>query len=196
MNKQRFPQMEQEVSQVIENLLVLSLSRDDPLFSRLPDRPTYEGETFSVVQDGATADVEFAPVEHVFVFERELFESTDFEKFMEILCEGIETLKEEKHRTFYAQLDKILERQGQSRKGVPFTCDTFIEALEMIDLAFDDDGKWIPPNLVIHPNMASTVEDVLNQIYSDPVKKRKLDTLLDRKREEYLAKKANRKLVD
>jgi hypothetical protein len=102
------------------------------------------------------------------------------------------------HQVFYSQLSAILDKTDQTRDagGRPFTWETFMEMWEMVDFVFDEQGNWIPQTLVSSPVMSPIIERIFQEMETDPEKKKQFEELLQRKREAFYAKEANRKLVD
>lgn len=80
--------------------------------------------------------------------------------------------------------------------GRPFSADMFIEMLETMELSFDEDGDWQPPTLVAHPDTLQKIKVQLDLIDTDPHIKARVETIVNRQREEWRAREARRALVD
>ena len=103
-------------------------------------------------------------------------------------------------RTTFQTMGEEIEKAGNViSSNPPFSPDAFLQALEMVELDFDDDrDKPHIPFLVMSPNLAQKVmeeEKQRSQEEKDAFEKRK-QTILDKKFEEYVERENKRKLVD
>ncbi len=74
--------------------------------------------------------------------------------------------------------------------GKPFSADLYLQALEKIDIGFDDDGHPILPSLHVGPALRDVAERAMEEVRENPA----FAAILNRKREEFLAKKRTRRL--
>jgi hypothetical protein len=100
-------------------------------------------------------------------------------------------------RSFMADLDKTLEAAGQvdGAKGQGISPQRFLQALERIEMDFDETGKHRELSLVMHPNNAAAMEAALHQLDDDPGLRERYRELIERKREAWRAREASRRLV-
>jgi hypothetical protein len=80
-------------------------------------------------------------------------------------------------------------------KGAPFSADLFLNAIEKIQIDFGPDGKPRLPTLVVGPSQGPDIQRALESFEKDPEQLAKFDKLIEKKREEWLAREASRKLV-
>lgn len=81
-------------------------------------------------------------------------------------------------------------------KGRQLSPELIIEALEKMELSFDESGDWQPPTFVIHPDTAARMKEQIEALDKDPNTKDRVDSIVKRKREEWRAREARRALVD
>ena len=81
-------------------------------------------------------------------------------------------------------------------EGKPFSSDLYLEVLKKLELAFDPEGNWIPPQVAAAPSQAASMRRVLEQAESDPEYRRQRDAIVNCKRKEWRAREADRRLAD
>lgn len=99
--------------------------------------------------------------------------------------------------SFYKALSDAVEKTGNTvdGRGKGFTAETIFEVLEKIWIDFDENGSPKMPTLTIHPNQMEQVKRAFESIDADSVLDGKFKALIERKREEWIAREASRKLV-
>lgn len=94
----------------------------------------------------------------------------------------------------FQTLGETLERAGQTsdRKGRPLDAEAILEALDKIQIDFDD-----PPelSLVIPPALKERAAEAFEQLETDPQLRARRDEIISRKRREWRDREADRKLV-
>jgi hypothetical protein len=80
--------------------------------------------------------------------------------------------------------------------GKPFSIDSFFEVMEKIQIEFDEFGKPNMPTMVVSSEGAERAKEVIQEAENNPDVKKRMDELLAKKKEEYDAEQARRKLVD
>lgn len=95
--------------------------------------------------------------------------------------------------TIAAAVDKV--GNTVSAGGKKPTAETLLEALTKIQIDFNPDGSPRMPEWHVHPDAANAIELAGEELERDPELKREFGQLLARKKEEWRAREANRKLV-
>ncbi len=97
----------------------------------------------------------------------------------------------------FGTLDAVLEKAGQvaNQKGKPLSAEAVFEALEKIQLDFDETGKHHKLSIVVPPALFLRAKEVFEQIESDPALKKRYEDILTRKKLEWRDREAARKLV-
>jgi hypothetical protein len=76
--------------------------------------------------------------------------------------------------------------------GKPFSEDTFLDSMEIIEHNFGKDGSWKPPTMIVGPGMA---EKIAAAGEMSPAGNKRLKAILERKRDEHRRREAARILV-
>lgn len=80
-------------------------------------------------------------------------------------------------------------------KGRPFA-EVFLEMMEKMDMSFEPDGTRSPgQSIVLHPSTFQRIRPELEAMEADPAIQRRVKEIENRKREEWRAREADRKLV-
>ncbi len=104
-------------------------------------------------------------------------------------------VREKSHKLLFDRLDETLEATGNSidMGGRPLTAEALLEMHEAVDFSFDDDGKWERPEF--YPQTEKLKKE-LERLEAEPHLKKRLNEIIERKKEQWDVRQANRKLVD
>ncbi len=100
-------------------------------------------------------------------------------------------------KNLYESLNATLHGTGQTVNtgGKPLSLDVFFQTLEKMHIEFDSEGEPTGLQMVIHPDMAPLLKRLEEEFQSDPELQGRHRELMDRKRMEWRAREAARKLV-
>ncbi len=117
---------------------------------------------------------------------------------MKMLQEKAKDFGGQQARYHYKVLDETTKEVGNvvTGKNEPFNIDMFLEVMEKIQIEFDEFGQPNMPTMVVAPANAERAKTVLEQADSDPETKERWRQMMAKKKEEYDAEQARRKLVD
>jgi hypothetical protein len=176
-----------------------SEQRQDSLFSLFKQFRQHEGDRFTMIREDQTA--------HTSRYRRVEMEGTL--KVDDVLRSGTkavrdmldtmgEGLAKDEAQAFMSMMDQATEEAGTvvHGKGQPFSAEHFIEAISKIELSFDDNGNWEMPTMIMHPLQEARFHAVMKQIDDTADVKARVTAIVDKKREEWLAREARRTLVD
>jgi len=98
---------------------------------------------------------------------------------------------------FFKSISDSVEKIGNTvdGKGQGFTPELLFEVFKKIWIEFDPQGNPRMPTLTINPGQAPQVQRVFQSIDNDPELSARFAKLMDKKREEWRAREATRKLV-
>lgn len=99
----------------------------------------------------------------------------------------------------YQEIGRVIEEAGNSidAGGRPISKELFYELIDRMVIDFDDDtGKPNMPSVHIHPNQADAWKVAIDDAKASPEFEAKFTKMLERKKEEWHAREADRKLVD
>ena len=112
---------------------------------------------------------------------------------LEAVQKAAADLGRKQSKFFFQQLHETLEEAGQvgDAGGKPFTFDRMLEALEMVDIDFDEQGQPMWPTFVCGRALYETAQ---KWVLTDEQKK-KHEELTERKRLAWREREGNRRLV-
>jgi hypothetical protein len=172
----------------------------DPVLSKIRRYRQHEGDRFTIFrEDGShtTSDQRLVRSELI------TFEAKDIQARGEkAIYESIAKARSEIAIQGRRMVSERLEEEPVPKvdaAGRPFTAELYLEVLEAMELQFDRNGTWKEPDFwqeVPNPRMKLRIDQEMERFNREPDLKQKLDSLLDRKRQDFNDREANRKLVD
>jgi hypothetical protein len=195
-----FPEIKGELHFLINQRFRQRVKEGDPVLSLGREQFQHEGmaHRYSTVQ-GTAHDVDYAAAEVAISLTREEIRDLPFPKILERVDRAAEEMCGQMARTIYATLDKTLTEQGRSisSEGKPFSFETFLKSLESLDIDFDPEtGKPYMPSMIMAPDTWESIRQRIPQWEADPDNQKKVDEIMERKRQEWHARESNRQLVD
>lgn len=118
--------------------------------------------------------------------------STDVDEWAASVQDSVDKALPSLMSQIFGQMGEILREAGQDidAQGQPLSMGLLLKALEKIEIDFDADGKPKMPTLVVHPEMAKK----LAETPPTPEEEKQLEALIERKRQEFYARRRVRKL--
>ena len=172
----------------------------DPLLALMPAFIIHEGNRSRLVREDGTVQE--------MTFENPLRASAEV-RIEDMLTEGpaaslaaIDKISQSLHEGMARRTLRAIEEAAESvgnsiqAKGQPFTPELYLEALETMELSFNDAGVWLPPTWVAHPDTSPKIARVLASIDEDPNLLARRNAIVDRQREAWRVREARRRLVD
>jgi hypothetical protein len=100
-------------------------------------------------------------------------------------------------RNAFAEINRAVEAVGNvvDSGGKRLSADTYLEVLEKMQLDFGEDGKPRGLTVVVPPALRERAAETIKQLRDDPEYKKRYEDLLAKKRREFNAREAARKLV-
>lgn len=175
------------------------IKNSHPLFRQMGESILYEGDEGEILDGSDIVTSEFTDIRASFRLEHETIRNVDLSAYRQMLERGFLELHKSQHEALFSQMNEVLDKsnRGINAGGRPMDWSLFLEAWDSVEFLFDENGEWIPQMLVIDPpQLAIRVQEVADEMKSDPIKKQQWDELMDRKRKEFYAKESHRKLVD
>ena len=95
----------------------------------------------------------------------------------------------------FAKIDECLPPSQTIEAKGPLSPEILLTALEKLQIDFDETGKPKLPSLVLAPEPAKQLLAQKEAVEADPVFKRRFNEIIERKREDWRAREADRRLV-
>ena len=165
-----------------------------PMLQEIKRHIQFEGRDGKLVRyDGSVDNVEMKPASAEIELKRMLLQDFNERVLIGHLRNAAEQVARSISKDFYEKMDEVTHATGNvvDGKGKPFDEDLLLQALEKVEFVFNDDGTWSPPTLVTGKKVFETMS---GKLPSDEFR-RKLDKLVDRKRDEFRRREANRILA-
>lgn len=193
-----FPEIQQRLLKLLN--VRLKLVKDEELgpLSSGTSVVIFEGDKIELVrEDGAKEVVRMKEAKA----ERRI-DFTEVETLTpEIIHERIDSVAKEIARqegeAAVEELEKAVRKTGNIIDTPPtlFSPDDYFRMLDMLDVEFDERGQPRMPQFLVGPEASENISKVLKQVASDPDNKKRLKEIIERKREEWRDREADRKLV-
>ena len=180
-------------------LVMRQQAKDDPLLQIPRSEIHFEGNRFAQRDaSGHLRASEYTAIDAKSVVNRADIINKGIFAFLEQNKKAAEDMKNQAAKMVIDTLGKITQQSGNivDNGGKPFTFDSYIRALENVQIDFDDDGKPHQLSFVTHPDMAPKIKEVMEQALALPENRKRVDDLYARKRKEWNDRESNRKLVD
>lgn len=115
------------------------------------------------------------------------------EKICIEIYECAEQFHNEFKKIFFTTISQITDFTGNvvDGKGKGINGELILDVLDKTHIEFDRDGNPILPTMVVHPDMAKSVEKLKSQ---ESLYKKRFEEIISKKREEYYAEKGRRGL--
>jgi hypothetical protein len=176
-----------------------SAERADSILSLFNRYRQHEGDRFTIVQEDQTVRTSrYRKVEVEGTLKVADLLANGTQAIRDMLATMAEGLSKDQVKMFEEVMKSATDEAGTAvhADGRPFSAELFIEAIEKMELSFDDDGNWEMPTLVGHPMHEARIKSELARLDATPDLHAQATAIVNRKREEWRAREAGRALVD
>lgn len=192
------PGLKRDIQQVLDRYLQNQVHARLGVFNESPQHVIHEGSRMRTIRaDGSVdeSDLKEASAEMSLKF-AEIPQLSPNERVTK-LNNMADELANQIVKHLFGTLDAVLEKAGQvtNQKGKPLSADAIFEALEKIQLDFDEAGQHHKLSIVVPPTLISRAKEVFEQIESDPTLQKRYEEIITRKKLEWRDREAARKLV-
>ena len=173
------------------------LTHLEPL-ADLPVSIIFEGnKTVIIREDGSSEEKNREEIAAELQVKFEEVEKMSHEMVLDKINSVTEEMAGKFKKSFYEGLKKLSDETGNvvSADGKPFSMDLFFEALEKIDIDFDEAGNPSGLAFVAGPKLFPSIAKTISQAEADTENDRRYEAIIERKRAEWRVRESNRKLV-
>ena len=189
----RFTNIDRRMRELFQELVFRYSHSFDPIFSDIQSFTIHEGRK-TVMRYGPDTweDDQFEGVSECMIkFEDHAkFSFEDFDKLARQV--GAQFL-DAKRKSLHDTLERACQKTGNI-VNKPLSHEVIFEVLELMEIEFEN-GQPKMPSIIISPNNAPRMEQLSTEADEDPEIERKYDELIAKKREQFLAREASRKLA-
>lgn len=176
---------------------------DSSLLSQMPKKVRLEGKKHSFVNStGEYVEREYKKIDSKFSVENKEVLEKGILLLVERCIQATDELNEKITKGALEEMEIAATKAGNNidAKGKLLT-DAYLDAVEKIQVDFDDEGHPYLPSFVMHPLDVLRQEKRLDDyMYKNPKHEyefnEKLDKIIEEKRKEWHDRESNRKLVD
>lgn len=168
-------------------------------FATIPSFTIHEGDRWKIERpDGTESEQPYEEISSEFIIDNKEVPNLTPDKIMAKLDAVANDAARQMSQNIFREIQQSTEQVGNivDAKGKPLTKEHFLEMLEKIETDFTPDGQWIPPSIVMHPNAWKVNETKFKEWEQDKEFSNRQAEIINKKREEWHAREALRKLVD
>lgn len=168
-------------------------------FASIPSFTIHEGNIWLIERsDGTSSEHPFEELISDFTIKNEEVPELTPEKIREKLDTVAKNAAQQVSQKIIKEIQEAAERTGNTvnAKGQPLTKELLLELFEKIETGFDEKGEWIPPSIIMNPDGWKANEEKFKEWEQDEDFAKKQEEIINKKREEWYAREALRKLVD
>ncbi len=194
-----FPSVKKEIKKVATERLRRTVYRETTLLSRMRKSQSHEGDSFTIHRlDGTVQKSRYRETAVELTIDKKDLTSLTPKALAEKIDKAAQEMAEKTSKMIFGKLREIISESGQvhDAKGKPLSPDTFLEALEMIDIDFDEKGDPSGLTVLVGPELWERIRQKAPDWEADPEFKRRHSELMRRKREAWRDRENRRKLVD
>lgn len=193
------PKLKADIAQLFHIIFMSRVNAYMGFVGEVPRCIIKEGRN-SVIQrpDDSIDETTLKATSAQFTFKNEEIPRLSLEQRIARLDDAAREMAKQISSIAFATINEAVDNVGNvvDAKGKPFNAETFFEVLETIQLDFEEDGiKHKELHLVMPPGMAARVKETMEQIDHDVELSRRHKEIIDKKRVEWRAREAARKLV-
>lgn len=193
----RFPALDREMDELFQELVFQYSHAFDPILSEVPTYSIHEGTQTTMRQGDRTWGDPLREATAEYSLEHKKLKDYAIGDFVEAAKTVGGQFLDDKKRMMFETLNKATTETGNVIDGAnkPLDHDHILQALEMIQIDFNAKGEPILPTMVVSPSLAPTVQRLSSESENDAGLKERHQKIIAQKREEFLAREADRKLV-
>ena len=194
-----FPQEKEKLMQFWIKYLAAKNKERLGFFGELPIHMNHEGHEWNLNRiDGSEDSQPYHEIRAIFQVDINEVPTLTPEKIREKLDNIAEEMAQQLSRNMFEDVAKVTRQVGNevNARGQPLTQELFLQMLEKMDLDFDESGNWKPPTIIMHPDLWAAKKDEFKSWETDDGFLARQSTIISKKKEEWLDRENNRKLVD
>ena len=168
-------------------------------FGSLPMHINHEGREWKIInKEFSSRPKEYSEIKGVFNIDFSEVSTLTPERIRQKLDITANNMAQQLSSGVFKEITKATKIAGNeiNAEGKPLTKELFLETLSKIHLDFDDSGNWKPPVIIMHPDLWEAQKENFKSWENDKVFIKKFRNLIARKKEEWVERETNRKLVD
>jgi hypothetical protein len=194
-----FPKEKEKLMELWNKYLQKKISENLGFLGTLPQYRNYEGDQWKLSRDDGSVEVkDYDHIQGLLDINIEEVPDLSPEKIRLKLDNLANEIATQISKNTYAELSRVTTLYGNEidAKNKPFSKDLFLEMIEKVALDFDQNGDLIQPAMVVDPVFWEKNKEEIMSWERDEGFVQQHDQLIAKKKEEWIDRENNRKLVD
>jgi hypothetical protein len=192
-----YPTVKDELRQFFSRWMKAGMERRLGPLSEIPRHRAFEGTAMSIIRSSGQEDLTpFEPYTSELHVTYEEVPKLTLPQILSRLDRVAQEMADQLARSVYKAASNAADKVGTVVKSPQgFTPQTIFEALEKIEVPFDESGNPELPSIHLHPNDVKTLKESLQAIQNDPELRGRYHEILERKKDQWRVREAHRRLV-
>jgi hypothetical protein len=194
-----FPDEKEKLMQLWNKYLQKKISENLGFLGTLPQYRNYEGDQWKLSrEDGSVEVIDYDHIQGLLDINVDEVPDLTPEKIRQKLDNLSNEIAAQMSKNTYAEISRVTKLSGNEidAKNKPFSKVLFLELIEKVVLDFDQNGDLNQPTMVMDPVFWEKNKDKIMAWEKDEEFVRKHEQLIAKKKEEWIDRENNRKLVD
>ncbi len=194
-----FPDEKEKLMQLWNKYLQKKISENLGFLGTLPQYRNYEGDQWKLSrEDGSVEVIDYDHIQGLLDINVDEVPDLTPEKIRQKLDNLSNEIAAQMSKNTYAEISRVTKLSGNEidAKNKPFSKELFLELIEKVVLDFDQNGDLNQPTMVMDPVFWEKNKDKIMAWEKDEEFVRKHEQLIAKKKEEWIDRENNRKLVD
>lgn len=193
-----FPEVKSELVDMLVEFLKTRINNYLGPLSEIPRSKVFEGDGHTLTRSsGEREQITFQEYRAGFRVSDEELPTLSMDSLLERLDKTAEEMARQQAQSVFSQVSEAVERVGNvvDAEGKRISAQMILDVLSKMHVEFNSDltPQW--PTLFIPPGLSDALQLAQEEYESDPELKKQFSQLVERKREEWRAREASRKLV-
>ena len=194
-----YPNLKQRLSKKFEDIIRKKI-QEEPFLSQIRRSIIQEGHTLTITSlDGYSTKTDYQKFAAEFHIGFDEMIKKGPEAFFEKASAVSTDMASKMARHTIGVLEKVTKRTGNvvtGKKGEGITPKLILDAIEKMEISFDERGNPIMPVLVMAPKDFTKFKAKQKEWESDIAIEKRRKEIIEKKRKEWLDRESNRKLAD
>lgn len=194
-----YPEIKEKIANLLSDRLRRSMAEKLGFLGQIPKSIIQEGNRHVLIRDdGTTQETPYQKVSSSISITHDEMHSMETNVLFDKIDSAASELASQQAMMTFKTIDNEVSQAGNSvdANGAPFTAELFLNGLEKIQLDFD----WVTqrpmlPSLVAHPSNMEKMKLELSRLDEDPTCRSRFESIIAKKKDEWIARESNRKLV-
>jgi hypothetical protein len=172
--------------------------RHDAMFAEIPRHRVFEGDQLTMNRaDGSGDSDPFFEAQSDITIPFDEMVTLELPAVLERFEKTAQDLLSQRAKHFFATISAGADKVGNTidAKGQKLTASLYLDMIDKIWLDFEPDGSPKLPTMVIHPDLRQRAQDISTELQTNPDYRDRFAKIIERKREEWRAREANRELA-